>query len=187
MPKVVLSPSNRAECRRCKEKILKNTYRIGVSVGAYGHCGGYYSTHWYHTDCYPKAEGVRPSTVSSGLKGFAKIPKGQRRKIRKALWPNLVGNQRKSRIKPLKEIQRMNVKELKFELERRDLKRNGNKLELKRRLKRFLRGKQCKKANKAISQRKTMQKSKQDIQQKHHLNLPVFVKQIVYRYYPKYI
>ena len=175
MPYIEVSGTNRAGCRKCHNKILKQTYRVGVAVGGYG----FSNTHYYHLHCYPKASGIRHPAISSELSGYSRLPKEDKRKFRKAIWPNLVNAKNKPRIKLKKEFNKMTVKDLKYELERRDLKRNGRKQELKDRLEKFLNSKECKECN-SLLVFGYCKESETD----YKLTIPVYLQQIVEKYYP---
>eukprot|EP01084_Bolivina_argentea_P012857 24077_1 len=180
MPSIERSPNNRAGCRNCHQKILKDTYRIGVSVSSYRHT----TTHWYHSNCYhsncyPKSSGVRPPSVSGDLFGYKKLPESEKRILRKALWPNQASDKNKPRLKLLKEFNKMTVKDLKLELERRDLRRNGKKQQLKDRLEKYLNNNKCKKANEKLVFGYCKTK-----ETKHNIIVPMYLQQIVHKYFP---
>ena len=159
----------------CSKKILKGTYRIGISHSYYGHS----SMHWYHIKCYPKADGVKFPALTSGFYGYRDLPKKEKRALRKAVWPNQVSDKQKPRIKLLKELNKMTVKDLKLELERRDLKRNGRKQELKDRLEEYLQQKQCRKVYELLVIGYCSKREK-----KYGLIMPLYLMQIVNSYFP---
>lgn len=175
MPEIQISCNNRAKCRKCYQKILKGTSRVGTGTGYRLH----QFSKWYHIECYPKAVGIKFPALSLAFRGYNLLPKKEKRAFRKAVWPNQVSDKRKPQIKLLKEFNEMTVKDLKFELERRDLSRSGNKPKLKDRLEEYLNQEQCRKVNKLLVVGYCKQNEK-----KYCLNMPVYLKQIVNAYFP---
>merc|ERR1711933_269735 len=96
----------------------------------------------------------------------------------KALWPNLVlCPKERQRLKLAKAF--LTVKDLKFELERRDLERVGNKSKLKARLERYLSSKECKKNNHILVHGYCRKRER-----KYGLVMPIYLMQIVNAYFP---
>jgi superfamily II DNA helicase RecQ len=62
--KIEISPSGRAACRKCKEKIAKGDRRVDV-VGHISKPGyGYTSHQYYHDKCYPDKSGLVLDTAT---------------------------------------------------------------------------------------------------------------------------
>eukprot|EP01084_Bolivina_argentea_P230030 388076_1 len=175
MPYVELSPNNVANCQFCHQKILKATLRIGIVV--WGDYDKY--TDWYHSNCYPKRPRVQIPPCRALLCGYIELPEPERRILRKTIWPNQVSDEDKPRIKLLKEFNKMTIKDLKLELERRELYTKGLKQELKDRLEEYLNNAKCNKANELLVFGYCKNQEK-----KHDFIIPLYLKQIMHQYFP---
>merc|ERR1712154_126256 len=173
MPMVEKSPNNRAGCQKrgCWNKIMKNTYRVRV--------GGNRKCKWYHLDCYLTADNVKYPHLTSDFSGYDALPSARKRQVSNVCWPNMVVSKKERRhLKLKKEFCKMKIKDLKFELERRDIERGGNKTQLQNRLQRYLSSRECQRDYDKLVHGYCREK-----EEKYGLILPIYLTQIVNAYF----
>eukprot|EP01084_Bolivina_argentea_P052559 96545_1 len=179
MPNIARASSRTSRCSGCRKEIVESSLGIGVRKG----CWPRFYTYWYHPCCYIKQKKVRKPPTTKDLRGYAKLSDTEKNEIRLLLWPNSVSELIKPRLKLSKNISAMKIKDLKYELQRRDLKYNGNKSELRNRLKEYLNSNECQETNQLL----TIGYIRQYENKYTHIIIPMYLKMILFNYYPAYI
>lgn len=179
-PRIKISPNSMAGCRECYKKIKKGTYRLSIEARS----GGYPTTHYYHLDCYPRTSGsyVKHPQIASKQdisypNGFDGLSKEDRNKYTNEMFKHHF--MKYSRLKLVKEFNKMKMKDLKLELKRRDLKMSGKKQELKDRLEKFFNDKVSQNCHDIL-----VYSYCKETEKKCKLNFPVYLARIVRKYYP---
>ena len=172
-------------CNKCG-RTMKHCYYIEVCTGgiSYPPYTKYYDR--YHVPCYAKAKKVRKPSITSDLSNYGNLSlkyKYFHRNVDRYLFPNLVNTKDIPKLKLSKKIDDMKMKELKLELQKRDLRPNGKKAVLAERLRIFMNHtKRMQRQNKKNSEMLAIGYCA-EITNKYSLIMPVYLKQIVEKYY----
>ena len=146
---------------------------------------------YYHPKCYLKSKywnTYHLPLTSASLSGLYDLPKQDQTNIMKLLWPNQLPITIRAKAKLPKFMDEMSIKELRLEVEKRDINqhrmnRKWNdeqiKQELRARLEQYLNNGECKKVN-----RKMVFGYCKEIQRQNDLNIPIYLQQIVLKYFP---
>ena len=146
-----------------------------------------YAGYWEHLHCYmkvPTSAQHKSIMTTSELQYYNLLNPQQKQKVIEVLFPNHVPEE--ERVKLLlscQEIEDMTCKELKVELQKRDLITSGNKSELKHRLKEYI---QSDKVWEYQSDMVTMGFCR-EYEKDENCNIPHVLKELVRQYYPNCI
>ena len=176
---VQIAPNNRAKCKKCVEKLEKGKYR--VLVEAKNPISGCTTIHYYHLFCYVKEhKEILSKDDIRYPNGFSKLSNKDQYKFIKRMFKYNFLKLSKLRLK--KDFSKLTVKDLKFECKIRCLKWSGNKGHLKERLENFLNKNNCKKCYDIIVFAYCKESEKEC-----KLTIPVYLTQIVRKYYPSVV
>eukprot|EP01084_Bolivina_argentea_P220455 373615_1 len=169
-------------CASCKKYYVKEVHCIVVSTGRR-------IRGWYHLGCYESVTTRIRASCSSEIEQYQLLTEFEINILTKSLWPNQVSISGRAKLQIVKELRLMNEKELKLELEKRDLSLKIRRIrinedvklnKLRERLKKYLLNDECKKIHHLI-----VMGYCNKIQKNYwHLNVPMYLQQIVLKYYP---
>jgi len=128
MPFVQVSSEDQ-NCDQCSKSITKNEIMIGVARSGWGDTWGQWENYkaWSHLKCYAASKSVKKPMTTDGLYGYYWSSKKDKLKVMNELWPNQVSDSEKPKLILPKNINDMTCKELKLELQKRDLRYSGKK------------------------------------------------------------
>lgn len=153
----------------------KNEYYISCYTGT------------YHLQCYMGGAVARRVSTTSEVAGWNRCSKPD--EVCKILFPHLVKDELRAKLKLTKDIDKMNGRELRLELLKRDLESCGSKAKLTRRLREYL---NC--APSTCTMRQSRFEARQQLsemmaigfcrraEKRYGINMPLYLKQIVNKY-----
>ena len=184
-------------CKKLIDGSIDDGYYIKINRKKIIYLDGMEKEYYeYHIECYAKCAKVRKPVITDGLIGYRLIRFDSeiKSKINACLFPNLVDDEDLPYLKLSKNINDMKVKELKLELKKRDFDFTGNKADYIRALRRIM---NCDeeyvenyrypwakmKAVRKIESEKLSIGYCRESEKKYKLNIPIYLKQIVDKYY----
>ena len=131
------------KCEICNDIIDKDTVMIATTSS------GYFCTYkrWHHLSCFAKAKDKRKPPTSNDLNWFNNLPDDHKKTVQEALWPNMVPLKDRCYLILPKNLYKMTCKDLKLELQKRNLSFKGKKAVLVERLNKFLEQMEYEKVN----------------------------------------
>ena len=183
MPRIDRGGRENKSCAGCVENIQDEDYYIAVQCGS-GKRRGVWVQFYdnYHIKCYAKSENTRKLVVTYDLtyyESYTDKDPELKRILDATLFPNVIDEKKRAKLKLPKPIDKLTVKQLKLELLKRDRKPSGNKEKLIKQLKDCINMIECRenRSNKlsiGYCRQMTM---------KYKLNMPRYLKAIVQQYY----
>ena len=181
MPSVWKVKDSNQRCCGCHNRIEHGSYRIEVTRSAYMRS----VYHNYHIECYGVSDNTLPPHQLCHLISvprFNELDQKSRTEMLRFVYPKVVAPEQRPNLPLSKPISEMKMKELKAELQKRDLRRIGKKQELADRLRHYM-NTEAESARKMQSENLAVGYCRRMEGTKHKMNIPIYLKMIVVDYF----